>query len=150
MGEYRVRDYAASDYESVSELWEETGMGGGERGDNDKTIDESIRIGGRLLVLEETTGKKIIGTSWMTCDGRRIHLHHFCIGTAYQGKRLSKILLERSLQHIKDKGVQVKIEVHRSNKKALNLYLKYGFNYLGDYRVYIIRDTETINDYGTT
>ncbi|HUS87079.1 MAG TPA: GNAT family N-acetyltransferase [Bacteroidales bacterium] len=150
MSEYRVRDYTPSDFDSVNKLWEETGMGGAERGDNEKTIDESVGIGGRLLVLEESAVNRIIGTSWMTYDGRRIHLHHFGITPAYQGRGLSKILLERSLQYIKDKGIQVKVEVHESNRKALNLYLKYGFNYLGDYRVYIIRDTGTIYDYGTT
>ena len=47
------------------------------------------------------------------------------------------------MRFIREKGFQVKLEVHVTNLKAINLYKKYGFEYLGDYKVYIIRD---IND----
>jgi ribosomal protein S18 acetylase RimI-like enzyme len=39
----------------------------------------------------------------------------------------------------------VKLEVHSSNIKAINLYKKFGFIPLGDYHVYIIRDITTIS-----
>lgn len=137
---YLVRDYTRDDYPEVMRIWRETSMGGAERGDNDTIIDHSIRIGGRLLLLCSNEDNKVIGTSWMTFDGRRIHLHHFGIDPAYQGKGLSKILLKASLEHVKESGYQVKLEVHQSNSRAINLYRGAGFNYLGDYDVYIIRD----------
>jgi ribosomal protein S18 acetylase RimI-like enzyme len=80
----------------------------------------------------------------MTFDGRRIHLHHFGILPRYQGKGLSKILLEASLKHVKEQGYQVKLEVHKTNEKAAGLYEQYGFRRLGDYDVYIIRDLNEI------
>jgi len=40
----------------------------------------------------------------------------------------------------RNKGLQVKLEVHRTNRKAINLYKSEGFQYLGDFDVYIIRD----------
>jgi ribosomal protein S18 acetylase RimI-like enzyme len=139
-----IRDYRKGDFEGISYLWTETKMGDPKRGDDEKIIWESVKIGGSLLVMEEKTSRKICGTSWMTFDGRRIHLHHFGILPEYQGKGLAKPLLAESLKFVKNKGYQVKIEVHRSNEKALNLYKKAGFKYLGDFDVYIIRDIENL------
>jgi ribosomal protein S18 acetylase RimI-like enzyme len=140
MSGYTVRDYKSDDFPDVVRIWEATSMGSPERGDNQDIIEQSIRIGGRLLLLIEDATGKVTGTSWMTFDGRRIHLHHFGIDPPYQGRGLSKILLGESLRHVRKKGYQVKIEVHRSNIKAINLYLGMGFKQLGDYDVYIIRD----------
>ena len=71
-------------------------------------------------------------------------MHHFGIIPGHQGKGLSAELLRESLRFVKEKGYQVKLEVHRTNEKAVNLYKKAGFEYLGDYDVYIIRDIQSI------
>jgi ribosomal-protein-alanine N-acetyltransferase len=139
-----VRNYRPGDFDQVAKLWDLTEMGNRWRGDNNKTIDVSIMIGGAMLILEEESSGKVCGTSWMTFDGRRIHLHHFGILPEYQGKGLAKMLMKASLKHVKAKGYQVKLEVHKSNLKAINLYKMAGFEYLGDYDVYIIRDTTKI------
>jgi ribosomal-protein-alanine N-acetyltransferase len=141
--DFTIRDYRKGDYQGIMDLWIATDLGRPERGDNEKIIEESIRMGGSMQVMEEKASGKIIGTSWMTFDGRRIHLHHFGILPEYQGKGLSKPFLEESLKFVKKKGYQVKIEVSRSNERALNLYKEAGFKYLGDYDVYIIRDLNT-------
>lgn len=141
---FRTRDYKQGDFVQIADLWEATGMWSAKRGDNSSTIEKSIELGGKLIILEEQTTGKICGTSWMTFDGRRIHLHHFGILPDYQGKKLSKILLEESLSFAKGKGVQIKLEVHRTNTKAIDLYKKAGFKYLGDFDVYIIRNHSNI------
>jgi ribosomal protein S18 acetylase RimI-like enzyme len=107
-------------------------------------IMDSVSLGGRMLILEEKKSAKICGTSWMTFDGRRIHLHHFGILPDYQGKGLANILLEESMKFVKSMGYQVKLEVLNSNIKAINLYKKFGFTRLGDYDVYIFRDINKI------
>jgi ribosomal protein S18 acetylase RimI-like enzyme len=138
-----IRRYRSEDYPELSSLWEETGVGRPERGDNHQTITDSISLGGALFVMTDSEDH-IIGSSWMTFDGRRIYLHHFAILPAHQGKGLSKPLLAESLKFARDKGYQVKLEVHRSNNKAIELYTEAGFRYLGDYDVYIIRDLNEI------
>lgn len=140
MTDFMIREYRPGDFHGIMHLWEATDMGRPERGDNEIIIEESIRMGGCMLVMEEKETGVIIGTSWMTFDGRRIHLHHFGILPGYQGNGLSKPLLSESLRFVKNKGFQVKIEVHRKNLKALNLYKNAGFEYLGDYDVYIKRN----------
>jgi ribosomal protein S18 acetylase RimI-like enzyme len=141
---YTIRDYRNDDYHGVSKFWELTEMGSPERGDTDETIRRTIELGGCLLVLEAKSNGRICGTSWMTIDGRRILLHHFGVLPECQGRGLSKILMNESLQYVKKKGLQVKIEVHSTNFKAINLYKKFGFVHLGDYNVYVIRDISNL------
>jgi len=134
-----IRDYIDKDFNEVNKLWNDTGMGGAVRGDNNEVIKRTLIAGGRLRIMQFPGSEDIIGTSWLTTDHRRTYLHHFGILPAYQGKGLSKILLEDSLKIAKETGYQIKLEVHENNMKALQLYKKYGFKYLGDYLVYIIR-----------
>lgn len=142
--DFLIRGYREGDFDSIARFWESSGMGSPERGDTRKVVEDTIKLGGNLLVLEEKGTERICGTSWMTFDGRRILLHHFGILPEFQGTGLSKILLNESLQFVKSKGVQVKLEVHSNNFKAINLYKKFGFRHLGDYTVYIIRDVENL------
>lgn len=135
-----IRDYRDSDYSEIKKLWEVTDMDNPIRGDNRETIERTLKLGGKFLVLESVSAKKIIGTSWMTYDGRRTVLHHFGILPEYQGKGLSKMLLKESFKFCKAVGAQVKLEAHAQNIKAVELYIKFGFKHLTGYNVYIIRD----------
>lgn len=135
-----IRDYKTGDYDGIMGVWEETGLGNKKRGDTSQIIEHSIEIGGKMLVLEDAQSGKIIGTSWMTFDGRRIHLHHIGVAKNYQNMGYGNMLTEASIEFAREKGYQIKLEVHQSNTKAIEIYKKLGFKYLGDYDVYIIRD----------
>jgi ribosomal protein S18 acetylase RimI-like enzyme len=137
---FLIREYVDADYAVMISLWESLGLGGVHRGDDKKVIAQTIKMGGRLLLLVDTRTNTIAGTSWLTVDGRRTYLHHFGIHAGYQGKGLSHKLLDESLKVAKTFGMQIKLEVHKDNIKAMSLYSKAGFVYLGDYLVYIIRD----------
>ncbi len=136
------REYRPQDWPAVEALWEMTGLGGAERGDTREVVERTLAMGGKMFVLEETGSQKIVGTSWVTFDGRRLHLHHFAIHPDYQGKKLSHPLLSETLAFARKNGSQIKLEVHRDNTRAINLYTRAGFAYLGDYDVYIIRKYE--------
>ncbi len=138
-----IRDYIAADYLAVEAFWNANALGGKHRGDTPEIIENTLNAGGHLIVMTGENGE-IAGTSWMTNDLRRTYLHHFGITKSLRGKGLSKILLEKSLRLAVKDGLQVKIEVHRENLIALNLYKKAGFKYLGDYDVYLIRDLSVI------
>ncbi len=145
MDNYIIRDYNNEDFETLNKLWQETELGGAQRDDNAQIIELSINIGGKLILLENTNTKEIFGSSWMTFDGRRIHLHHIGVKPSYQNQGFGKLLTKESLKFAKEKAYQIKLEVHQSNKKAIKIYKKLGFAFLGDYDVYIIRDTNSIN-----
>jgi len=138
------RKFSEGDYPEMISLWESLGLGGAHRGDDLRIIDRTIKMGGQLLLMLEKESDSIVGTSWLTVDGRRTYLHHFGIKEGLQGKGLAKMLLDESLKLAKTFGMQVKLEVHKDNFKALGLYTKAGFTYLGDYQTFIIRDISTI------
>jgi ribosomal protein S18 acetylase RimI-like enzyme len=139
-----IRDYLEDDYDEIVKLWTLTDMGNPVRGDSLETVKRTLEMGGKLLVMQSKPSGKIMGTAWMTYDGRRIMIHHFGILPEYQGKGLSKLLMKKSLEFVKENGSQVKLEVHSSNLKAINLYTKSGFTKLGDYNIYIIRDLSNL------
>lgn len=138
----QIRDFCRHDFDDVLHVWALTGMGGAQRGDNLAIVEQSIAMGGKLLVVE--IEGKVIATSWMTFDGRRIHLHHFGVHPDYQRQGIGLALAKQSILFAKQKGYQIKLEVHKDNQKAINLYTKLGFTYLGDYDIYIIRSIEDL------
>lgn len=138
VNDYYFSDYLPEDYKDVMQIWESTNLSDPKRGDNPKIIQETIRIGGKLFLLK-TIQDELIGTAWITYDGRRLHLHHFGIKPSFQNKGFGKILATYCLNFAKKRNMQIKLEVHDKNISAINLYKKIGFEYLGDYDLYIIR-----------
>ncbi|MCD4696859.1 MAG: GNAT family N-acetyltransferase [Bacteroidales bacterium] len=136
---FLIREYSGNDFSQVKKLWQLTGLDSKSREDDNKIIKYSIANGGKLFILEEKESNEIIGSSWITFDQRRLYLHHFAIHPDFQGRGLSKLLLKSSLEFAKEQGKQIKLEVHKNNQIAKELYVNAGFKYLGDYEVYIIR-----------
>ena len=136
----RCREYQEGDYPATAALWEATGLGGAPRGDSAEVIEATLARGGRFLVLEAPSEGGVLGTAWLTSDGRRLYLHHFGILPRLQGQGLGRILLGEALRVVRALGLQVKLEVHRTNARARDLYLRAGFAPLGDYEVLIMRD----------
>lgn len=136
--DFEIRDFLDRDYEALIELWDLTDMGGEERGDNIDVIHSTISAGGKLLVMTNPDGH-LIGSSWMSHDTRRVYIHHFAIHPDYQGRGLAKDLLDASLEYCKKVGLQIKLEVHKDNERAIRLYEKAGFMKLEGYGVYINR-----------
>ena len=136
-----IRTFRPGDYDQVLQVWEATGLGGAHRGDNLPVILHSISIGGKLLLACMPDGS-VIGTSWITYDGRRMHLHHVGVLPQYQRQGIGSLLSEESVRYAREKNTQIKLEVHLTNKGAIALYRRLGFTYLGDYDVYIMRETQ--------
>ena len=141
----RIRDYQSNDYSRIMEIWNATGLGGRGRGDDQKIIEDSLAIGGKLLVAEDVQTQQVVGTSWMTFDGRRIHLHHIGVLDEYTNQGIGELLTRESLLFAREKGYQIKLEVRDDNARAIHLYKKLGFKRLGDYDVYIVRDVSGID-----
>ena len=141
-----VRDYWAADYPHVADIWERTGISTPGRGDTAEVIENTLRRNGRLLVLADKASDTVVGTSWLTNDGRRLYLHHFAIDPRFQGAGLSKPLLRESLKIAREIGLQIKLEVHEENERAIHFYEKAGFKRLGDYDIMIIRDLSEIKE----
>lgn len=144
MNNCHIRDYRKEDYVKIIPLWESLDLERPERGDNREIIKNTISNKGKLFILEDKITKELIGTSWITNDQRRLYLHHFGIKKEHQRKGFANFMLKKSLKFAKSTGLQIKIEVHKTNTPALELYKKYDFKYLGDYEVYVIREFGSI------
>lgn len=140
--EIRIRVYSPEDHHDLMAFWKENGLTYPERGDNLQTIQESIdEHGGKLLVMIDSRKGDIIGSSWMTCDGRRIFLHHFGIREDFRGCGLGRLLMKKSMEYVREKGLQLKLEVHRDNLAAKKIYEGYDFEIFRKYEIYMLRDT---------
>ena len=138
----RIRDYREEDYPEIEELWKLTGIFTFERGDGASRIESCNRAGGKFLVMQEASHGKIIGTSWLSWDGRRIYLHHFAIHPGYQSRGLGRTLALASIEFARTMDCPVKLEVHRDNIKAVNLYKSLGFESFEGYEVQMLRNPE--------
>ena len=144
IGKYYFIDFTASDFDELMIFWEETGVGGKHRGDSADIISDSIANGGRLILMKLDSSNKIIGSAWVTTDKRRTFLHYFAISKEYRGKGFANDLMDVVMEHAQFLGLQFRLEVHEDNIPALELYKKYGFEYLGDYNIYINRNIKKI------
>lgn len=136
-------EFEEKDFEEILSLWVDTDMGQPERDDNPTSIIRCNDFGGKLIVMKKNENHEIVGTSWMTYDGRRVFLHHFGIKPSWQGKGLGKALGLESMKFIHSKGAQVKLEVQKENIKAKKLYENLGFFAYEDYDIYMVRDVGT-------
>jgi ribosomal protein S18 acetylase RimI-like enzyme len=137
-----TRDFISGDYPQLIKLWKDTGIGNPERGDNEKVIRNCLKIGGKLLVMIDTEMDILVGSCWITFDGRRMLLHHFAIKPEYQGKKLGTRLGNEALEYLKREGYQVKLEVHKDNLIAKKLYKKLGFFAFTNYDIFMIRNIQ--------
>jgi len=144
-----IREYRPSDFSQVQALWKETGIYTVERGDTDEIILRCNNQGGKFLVMEDDSAGVIAGTSWMTYDGRRIHLHHFSIRPSLQGEGLGRILALESLKYTRELDCPMKLEVHQDNLPAINLYKSLGFFTFEDYDIFMILDPGKTLESGT-
>ena len=136
--DFEIRDFIDQDYEFLLKLWSLTDMGGKERGDDLGVLHSTIEAGGKLLVMINSDGR-LIGSSWMSHDTRRIYIHHFAIHPDFQSKGLARDLLNASMEYCKSLGLQIKLEVHQENTRDVGLYESAGFKKLEGYGVFIIR-----------
>ncbi|MEA2041939.1 MAG: GNAT family N-acetyltransferase [Bacteroidota bacterium] len=133
-----IHDYTKTDFSALIDLWEKGDMNNRERNDDHRQIMRTITVGGRLILLKQEN--QIIGSAWLTTDSRRMALHHFTIHPKFRGMGYSHLLMNESMHFAAEKGLQIKLEVHQSNKAAINLYEKYGFYNFQDYRIMINRN----------
>jgi ribosomal protein S18 acetylase RimI-like enzyme len=133
-----VREYQPGDFPQIEKLWKETGVYCPERADSHDTILSCNARGGKFLLLENEENKQIIGTSWLTWDGRRVLMQYFAILPSQQGLGYGRKLAVNSLEFAKEKGVPLKLEVHRDNIPAVKLYTDMGFKVLEGYEVYLL------------
>ncbi len=125
-------------FSQIIKIWELTGVGNPARGDNLTNIKKTLLNGGKIFTLYYND--ILIGTCWITHDFRRSYIHHMAIHPDYQNKGYGKLLMDKALTYCEELGLQAKLEVHKDNPIAQQLYQNFGFKLLDGYEVYIKRD----------
>ena len=133
-----IREYRKGDFPEVESLWKETEVFRPERGDTAETILRCNRQGGKFLILEDDENNRITGTSWLTWDGRRVHMQYFTVHPTLQGQGHGRELALASMTFARSKEAPIKLEVHRDNIPAVQLYKSMGFKVLEAYEVYMV------------
>lgn len=89
-----------------------------------------LDTGGAIYLAK--AGDEIVGTAALVHEGNNVYeLAKMSVTEQWQGKGISKLLIEACLQKAKEIGA-VKIELFSNHqlKSALKLYEKYGFSYV--------------------
>ena len=96
---------------------------------------DCLRVGYSCWVYEQDDD--IIGYCVFTLQGDESHILNLCVRTSYQGQGWGVKLLEHVLDIGRRRGVETMLlEVRPSNKAAICLYKKAGFNEVGMRREY--------------
>ena len=133
-----IREYRQRDFPELESLWKATGVYRPERGDSSETILNCNQLGGKLLILEDEEENKITGSSWLTWDGRRVHMQYFAVHPSKQGYGYGRKLALESMSFARDKKAPIKLEAHRDNIQAVQLFRSMGFKILEGYEVYMV------------
>lgn len=97
----------------------------GEKYNNNK-LKEMLKKPGEILILE--LNKKPIGFLWLKVKENKGHIKKLYIAKEFRGRGLGKLLIKKSFGYFKKKKVKkIDLVVTKSNKKAVNLYIKSGF-----------------------
>jgi len=131
-------------FAAVERIWAQTGVGNPARGDTLASVEETLRHGGRLLTVRSPKDE-VLAVCWLTDDGRRLYLHHMAVAPAEQGKGYARLLMDRAVSLARERGRQVKLEVHRDNARARRLYEEYGFAPLSGYDTFILRNPGSVH-----
>jgi len=134
-----LTDLTKEQFVAVTTLWGLTGVGNAQRGDSFDAICHTLNHGARIILIynEEIP----VGTVWLTHDFRRLYIHHMAVHPNFQNQGFGKRLMEEALAVAKQLKLQAKLEVHKDNQIAYELYKSFGFQTLDDYHTLIKRDT---------
>jgi ribosomal protein S18 acetylase RimI-like enzyme len=133
-----LREFGEEDFDSLAGLWTLTGIGNPARGDDLECIRRSLECRGSLLVI--ACKSDIIGSLWLTDDGRRLYIHHMAVHPDWRRQGLARRLMETARAEAGARRLQMKLEVHRDNAGAIALYRAFGFETLGEHEVMIRRE----------
>ncbi|HAF63029.1 MAG TPA: GNAT family N-acetyltransferase [Anaerolineaceae bacterium] len=100
-----IRAMQISDYEQALDLWQHTAGMGLSSADEKREIARFLQQNQGLcfVALED---EHLIGTILCGEDGRRGYLYHLAVQQNKQKKGVGKSLLQKSLNALKEKGIQ--------------------------------------------
>lgn len=100
-----IRTMKISDYSQALDLWKHT-PGMGLSAADEKQEIEKFLLKNSSLCFTAFDGDKLVGTILCGEDGRRGYLYHLAVDMNYRKTGIGKSLVQKSLQALKEKGIQ--------------------------------------------
>jgi ribosomal-protein-alanine N-acetyltransferase len=102
---------------------------------NDQIFADCLRVGYHCVVAETSAG--IAGYAVLSMGAGEAHVLNLCVGEHLRRRGVGRTLLLSVLRHARDRGIRdAFLEVRRSNKSAMRLYHRLGFECVGQRRGY--------------
>lgn len=99
-----IHEMQISDYSEIYKLWSDTaGMGLSDADTQGNIHKFLLRNKGLSFVCRH--GDKIIATILCGHDGRRGYIYHVTVAAQYRGRGIGQMLVDKSLQKLKEAGV---------------------------------------------
>jgi ribosomal-protein-alanine N-acetyltransferase len=102
---------------------------------NDQIFADCLRVGYHCVVVETSSG--VVGYGVLSMGAGEAHVLNLCIAEDWRRRGIGERLLLALLAHARDRGVRdAFLEVRRSNRAAIALYHRLGFECVGTRRGY--------------
>jgi ribosomal-protein-alanine N-acetyltransferase len=102
---------------------------------NDQIFADCLRVGYHCVVVETASG--VSGYGVLSMGAGEAHVLNLCVGADWRRRGIARSLLLALLAHARDRGVRdAFLEVRRSNRAAIALYHRLGFECVGTRRGY--------------
>ncbi len=123
-----IRSMDNNDYERVYQLWMScTGMGLNDLDDSREGIEQFLKRNPDTCFVAEQNGK-IIGSIICGNDGRRGYIYHTAVASDYRKKGVGTVLVETTLQALKNLGInKAALVVFSKNAEGNAFWEKLGF-----------------------
>lgn len=123
-----IRSMDNNDYERVYQLWMSCkGMGLNDLDDSREGIEQFLKRNPDTCFVAEQNGK-IIGSIICGNDGRRGYIYHTAVASDYRKKGVGTVLVETTLQALKNLGInKAALVVFSKNAEGNAFWEKLGF-----------------------
>jgi ribosomal protein S18 acetylase RimI-like enzyme len=123
----RIREFKLDDYEALTKLWLEAGLGFRLGDDIDSVRVKVGRDPELFLVAEE--GGKLVGSVLGAWDGRRGWIYHLGVLPNYRRSGVASMLVAELEERMKEKGVsKVNGLVYEWNSASLSFFKGAGYS----------------------
>ncbi len=125
--DYEIRLMTMDDYDEVYALWQASEGIGLSAADERDGIARFLECNPGLAFVAYA-GTELAGAVITGNDGRRGYLHHLAVSSKYRRHGLGRVLVERSLEALKERGIhKCHIFVYGNNRSARAFWEEVGF-----------------------
>ena len=133
MPEPVIRDFRIEDYDRLTALWKEAGLGYRPRGrDSRRRIEAELKTGTSIFLLAEMDGH-MVGSVIGTHDGRKGWINRLAVHPSYRHRGLAKKLVAEVEDRLSQVGLEViACLIQKENTASLQLFQSLGYERMSD------------------